>query len=563
MKLLLVFLMAALITTSSDAQIERGIKGNMEDVILVGADDWHGPIAATPLAIWSDDQGSVTKPFLILPKAISSGTRLGWIEQKDLDRYGAVSVLQTLESGNITAIIIHGSGDLVKGLIEDAHKDGLKAYVTATLEPPNNDEPKTDDIGSLIKASNVASAAQSAFLSELSLASPIVNNTNIDLERLQKLLDQENGGYFCPVNPDVKEELYIQIERLIEDHKVDGIVLYNIGFQDENYCFCDFCKQKFYKDTGIDLTKVSSSSYNLERWKQWKQAQILEIVREARNITTELGPTKVGVAIGSPFDRSQGYNYADISKIADFTVISPVSPPDIKLASGMTSSPVFIRLSDDYVGYTLSTQNVEGAVKYIEDVVFAGAGGFAYEYNVVYTPLWSELEPPSKSAKWLLDQLGGEILGLGNVSWTCDSNIEANNSYELAEKISQRWQSSPGAVIVGNNYSSGLKAATLASYLNWPVLFTGDQLPPETSSALKRLRAKKAIIEGQISTTARFSLNQMNLSLIDDNGDLLQSEMKARGFSPQSIIMTNSHDLSLLPPVPKEEFKRAKARYLG
>jgi hypothetical protein len=546
------------LAASSNAQLERGIKGDMEDVILVGADDWHGPIVATPLAIWSDDQGVITKPLMILPKNVSSGTRLGWVEQKDLDRYGAIPVLQTLESGNITEIIIHGSGDLVKDLVERAQKDGMKAYVTATLEPPNSDESEIDDMRLLAEASNVTSAARLAFPSEVKLSSQQRNNTNVDPDRLQKNQDQENGNYFCPVNPDAREDLYNQIESLIEDYKADGVVLYNIGFQDENYCFCDFCKQKFYKDTGIDLTKVYSSSYNLERWREWKQDQVLEIVREAKNITEEQGQYELGAAIGNPFDRSQGYNYADISRIADFTVVSPISPSDMELASGMTNNPVYVRLSDDYVEYTLSTQNVEGAVKYIEDIILAGAGGIAYEYNVVYTPLWSELEPPSKSSKWLLKQLGGTTLGIGNVSWTCDSILTANNSYDLAKKVSERWKTSPGAVVVGDNYSSGLKAAALASYLNWPILFTGEALPPETSSALKQLEANDVIIEGQISTASRANLSQMNLSLIADNGDLLKSEMEARGLSPQTVVITNSQDLSLLAPVPKEEFKRAK-----
>lgn len=558
MKLLIVFLIAAILVTSSEAQLERGVKGDLEDAVLVGADDWHGPIAATPLAIWSTDNGTVTKPLLILPKEVRSGDRLGWVEQTDLNRYGATAVLRTLEAGNITAIVVHGSGDLAKSLVETAHKDGIKAYITATLEIPDNSDLKADDIRHLTEASNVTSAAQTSFLSEIGLSTAFQNKSSVDPKRLQKQSDQENGSYFCPVNPDVRDELYNNIERLIEDYKVDGVVLYNFGFQDENYCFCDFCKEKFYKDTGIDLTKIYSSSYNLERWKQWKQEQVLNVVQEAKNITTDLGPVKLGVAIGNPFDRSQGYNYADISKIADFTVISPVSAADVKLASGMTDRPVYVRLSDDYVEYTLSAQNVEGAVKYIEDVTSAGATGLAYEYNVVYTPLWSELEPPSNSAKWLLEQLGGRTLGLGNVSWKCDSNIEANNTYELAEKISGRWKSSPGAVIVGNNYTSGLKASTLASYLNWPVLFTGKDLPVETSSALKNLGAKEVIIEGEISSGARSNLSQMNMSLINDTGDLLLSEMKARGFSPNSVVLTNSHDLSLLPPIPKSGFKREK-----
>ena len=558
MKLLIFFLMAALLAATSEAQLERGVKGSMEDTILVGADDWHGPVAATPLAIWSEDNRTVKKPLLILPKDVRSGNRIGWVEQKDLDRYGASAVLHTLEAGNITAIIVHGNGDSAKSLVETAHKDGIKAYITATLELPDNSNPNAQDIQQLNKASNVTSAARSSFLGEIGLSSEQLNKSNVDPKRLQRQSDQENGSYLCPVNPDVRDELFNRVERLIEDYKVDGVVLYDFGFQDENYCFCDFCKEKFYKDTGIDLTKIYSSSYNLERWKQWKQEQVLDVAREAKNITTDLGPVKLGVAIGNPFDRSQGYNYADISKIADFTIISPVSAADVRLASGMTDRPVYVRLSNDYVEYTLSAQNVEGAVRYIEDVTSAGAEGLAYEYNVVYTPLWSELEPPSNSAKWLLKQLGGRTLGLGNVSWKCDSNIKANNTYELAEEISQRWERSPGAVIVGDNYSLGLKASTLASYLNWPVLFTGKNLPVETSSALKHLRAKEVVIEGEISSNARSNLSQMNLTLIDDRGDLLQREMRSRGFVPNSVVLTNSHDLSLLPPVPKAEFKRAK-----
>ena len=69
---------------------------------------------------------------------------------------------------------------------------------------------------------------------------------------------------------------------------------------------------------------------------------------------------------------------------------------------------------------------------------------------------WSELEPPSSAAQWLLQQLGGKTLAIGNVSWMSDSKIEANNSFELAEKISRYWKSSPGAVIVGENYSAAL-----------------------------------------------------------------------------------------------------------
>ncbi len=564
MRLFLVLLALVVLFATAAAELDRGVKNNVEDVVLVGADDWHSSVAATPLAIWSENNHTVAKTLLILPKDVRAGDRMGWVEQSDIDTYGIPSVLHDFKSANITSITIHGKGELVKSMIEAAHKEGLKAYATATLELPKKTDAsiKTKEID--IASQNSAKAASTArkmFLGEIGLEGPSLDKSKIDPDWLQVASpstgrNADNVSYFCPVNPDAREDLYNQIETLIDDYKADGVVLYNIGFQDENYCFCDYCKEQFYKDTGIDLTKVYANSYNQERWSQWKQDQVTKIVDEARNITTDLGPVKLGVAIGSPFDRSQGYNYAEISRIADFTLISPVSPADVKLTSSMTNKPVYIRLSDSYVEYVLSAQNVEGTVKYIEDLNQAGAKGFAFEHNVVYTPLWSELEPPSNSARWLLQQLGGRTLGIGNISWKCDTVVKANNSFELAGKLSERWKSSPGAVIVGENYSAGLTAASIASYLNWPVLYSGKDLPKETVAAIKRLNASKVVIAGPISDQAKKNLSEMNLTLIEGNEELLLKEMEARGENPSMVVLTNSHDLSLLPPVPKTEIKR-------
>ena len=53
----------------------------------------------------------------------------------------------------------------------------------------------------------------------------------------------------------------------------------------------------------------------------------MQIVNYARNITSDLGPVKLGVALDNPFDRSQGYNFAEISKVTDFSIdISPLRP---------------------------------------------------------------------------------------------------------------------------------------------------------------------------------------------------------------------------------------------
>lgn len=549
--LALAFFALAALCTAADSPLERGVKGEVEDVILVGADDWHASIAATPLAIWSEDNRTISKTLLILPKEVNAGERMGWVEESDLERYGITPVLHTFESANITAITIHGKGDLVKAIVEAAQKEKIKAYVTASLEVPKKAQLRTEKINDIPEA-------RSMFLEEADLQSQNLDYSEIDPDWLQ-VPNPDVGGnssQLCPVNPEVRDYLYNQIETIIDDYKSDGVVLYKFGFQDEDYCFCDICKEQFYKDTGIDISKVHANSYNLERWNQWKQKQILQIVTEARNITTNLGPVKVGVALENPFDRSQGYNFADIANTADFTIVSPLSAEDAHLIAGTSEKPVYIRLSDDYVGYVLSSQNVEGAVNYIEDLTKAGISGFAFEYSVVYTPLWSELEPPSAATKWLLFQLGGKTLGIGNVSWKSDSRIYANNSFDLALKLSERWKSSPGAVIVGENYSASLMGSTIASYLNWPVLFVNSTLPPETAIALKKLDAKEVVVAGPVSDKVKGNLSEMNLTIQEGNDEFLMKEMLGRNESPSMVVITNSRDLSLLPPVSEMDIKR-------
>jgi len=555
LKLLRAVLIMAVLSSAmllAAADLERGVKGDVEDLILVGAYDWHASVAATPLAIWSDDNKTITKTLLILPKNVNAGDRNGWVEESDLDKYGASAILGTFKAANVTAITIHGEGDQVKALVEAAHKNGMSAYVTASLELPLISEPQTNEIEAVPEA-------KAALLAEAGLKGAAPDESRIDPSWLQ-VANPETGGnasYFCPANPEVRDHLYNKIEALIDDYKVDGVVLYKFGFQDENYCFCDVCKEKFYKDTGIDITKVKANSYNLDRWNRWKQEQILQIVDESKNITSDLGPVKLGVAVDNPFDRNQGYNYAEMAKKVDFAIIAPLSAQDAQLAAGMSGKPTYVRLSDDYVGYVLSTQNVDGAVRYIEDLTKAKIKGVAFEYDVVYTPLWSELEPPSSAASWLIQQLGGRSLAIGNVSWKSDTKLEANNSYDMAEKLSRYWKSSPGTVIVGENYSAALQAAPIASYLNWPLLFVNDELPEETLTALRRLSAKEVVIVGPVSQKVRQNLTEMNITILNGNSEFLIKEMKDKGESPDMVVITNSHDLSLLPPSPDPVVERA------
>lgn len=571
MRRFLLFLTLFLIfAIAADAQLERGTKSDsLEEIILVGADDWHDAVAATPLAIWSEDDGVEARPFLIMPREIGAGERLGWIDQADLDRYGSTTALHAMAAANVSALVIDADGDLAKSLVEAAQKEGIDAYVTATLEVPEDEVAEITDEDVLDATDKDAAIDLLAKMfsqdreAEGAGGSATIPDEYKDLYPDTAQVAVTSAGIvvadrLCPVDPDARDHLYDRVEEVIEDYGADGVVLYNFGFLDENYCFCDVCKEEFYNDTGVDLARAGSSSYNRQLWNQWKEEQVLEIVEEVKNMTSDLGPVKLGVAIGDPFDRSEGYNYAEISEHADFMVTSPVAPADMEVAAGMASSPVYVRLSDDYVEYTISTQNVEGTVGYIEDLIDEGAAGMVFEYDVVYTPLWSELEPPSPSVRWLLDRLEGRTLGIGDVFWDCDSNIAANDSIELAAEIALKWEGSPGAVLVGDNYSAGLTGAAIASYLNWPILFVGADLSNSTEDALDRLGATTVVSAGPISEAIFSRLSDLNLTVIEGDNDLLIREMRARGDDVESVVLANSRDLSLLDPKPESELKRTE-----
>jgi len=569
-RFLLFLTLFSIFAIAADAQLERGTKSDsLEEIILVGADDWHDAVAATPLAIWSKDDGVEARPVLIMPREIGAGERLGWIDQADLERYGSTSALHAMAAANVSALVIDAEGDLAKSLVEAAQNEGIEAYVTVTLEVPEDEVAEITDEDVLDATDKDAAIDLLAKMfaqdrdAEGDRGSAIIPDEYKDLYPDSAQVAVTSAGIvvadrLCPVDPDARDHLYDRVEEVIEDYGADGVVLYNFGFLDENYCFCDVCKEEFYNDTGVDLARAGSSSYNRQLWNRWKEEQVLEIVEEVKNMTSDLGPVKLGVAIGDPFDRSEGYNYAEISEHADFMVTSPVAPADMKVAAGMASSPVYVRLSDDYVEYTISTQNVEGTVGYIEDLIDEGAAGMVFEYDVVYTPLWSELEPPSSSVRWLLDRLEGRTLGIGDVFWDCDSNIAANDSIELAAEIASKWESSPGAVLVGDNYSAGLTGAAIASYLNWPILFVEADISNSTEDALDRLGATTVVSAGLISVEVLSRLTDLNLTVIEGDNDLLIQEMRARGDDVESVVLTNSRDLSLLDPKPESELKRTE-----
>src|SRR5439155_1185229 len=60
---------------------------------------------------------------------------------------------------------------------------------------------------------------------------------------------------------------------------IDGLHLDRIRFPEADFCFCDYCKEHFKADTGIDLRPFEKGSDDETKWTQWKLQQTLAAVK--------------------------------------------------------------------------------------------------------------------------------------------------------------------------------------------------------------------------------------------------------------------------------------------
>ena len=109
----------------------------------------------------------------------------------------------------------------------------------------------------------------------------------------------------CPANPKSHEILAsIYAEAVKKYPGIDGVNLDRIRFADTDYCFCDYCKEHFKADTGIELRKFAPDSDEAATFLDWKRKQTLKAVetmskaiREAKpgiNVTAYVvGPTEM------------------------------------------------------------------------------------------------------------------------------------------------------------------------------------------------------------------------------------------------------------------------------
>ncbi len=96
-------------------------------------------------------------------------------------------------------------------------------------------------------------------------------------------LHNENLGDFyslCPSNPKAQEILAQLYVEMLERYGFDGLNLDRIRYPDRSFCYCDYCREHFEKDTAIALEPVAAGSKEEEAFLQWRKEQLTEFMEK-------------------------------------------------------------------------------------------------------------------------------------------------------------------------------------------------------------------------------------------------------------------------------------------
>lgn len=234
----------------------------------------------------------------------ASETRGIWLASRDLvlPREELLKRLDQLKAANFNAVLIdtyyrgyvaYAGGeylpqspdlngeDILGWLIEECHKRGMQAHLWMEY-----------GFYSYFTTDAKKDKSMGAILDEHPELLSVDSDGN-------KFIHREFGDFYsmCPSNPQSQEILAkICAEAVSKYPSADGVNLDRIRYAAANYCYCDYCKESFRKDTGIELRKFVPGSHGDRRFLHWKR---LQTVKAVRTIVDAIEQTKPGLPVTS------------------------------------------------------------------------------------------------------------------------------------------------------------------------------------------------------------------------------------------------------------------------
>lgn len=111
------------------------------------------------------------------------------------------------------------------------------------------------------------------------------------------------GCTFCPSHP---ENVRLEVSAMEElaAKGVDGIHFDYIRYADQNFCFCDGCRERFERDCGVSVVNwpgdVRADKALAQKWEDWRCSNITRVVRDvAKSIRRSNPGVEISAAVRS------------------------------------------------------------------------------------------------------------------------------------------------------------------------------------------------------------------------------------------------------------------------
>ncbi len=120
------------------------------------------------------------------------------------------------------------------------------------------------------------------------------NSTIIQKDQTLRMINLEGKPtpWACPAREEVQEYELSLYKEVMDNYDVDGIHMDYIRYNSEDVCFCERCRSRFKKETGIDPLEIGKSSHYLNRkhpfwaqWIEWRAKWITKFVEELSKLT--------------------------------------------------------------------------------------------------------------------------------------------------------------------------------------------------------------------------------------------------------------------------------------
>ena len=128
-----------------------------------------------------------------------------------------------------------------------------------------------------------------------------------DEGRFVKMFDAKSkspwGRTFCPSHP---ENIRLEVSAMEElaAKGIDGIHFDYIRYADQNFCFCNGCRERFERDCGVSICSwpqdVRSDKTLARKWADWRCSNISHVVREVSESVRKNNPgVEISAAVRS------------------------------------------------------------------------------------------------------------------------------------------------------------------------------------------------------------------------------------------------------------------------